>query len=203
MKNLLKIFSRVCLGADMTAGLLLFVFMTNIAMSGQWSWGLLALSVFSTHAPDLDFLPYLVIKSKMKYKSHRLLGHHPVFVLPTAGMVGWFAGVYFGFNPGIGLETALIGCSWHFIHDTHDCQGFHWFSPFWWGSAKYWNGYFAIVSSKDTWRMIEENSERRKKLQSTGANEITSRLESLSNMEVLFGVSAWACLGAIFTRSIL
>jgi len=85
--------SRIFFGVDMALGFLSYAGCSWLA-GQRFSFLFLFLSIFSTHFPDADMIPYLLFRKRYRLVSHWVFGHHPyhtqVFVLtnhPRAPLV--------------------------------------------------------------------------------------------------------------------
>ena len=118
MKTLLRALRKlgpflmgVILGVDMGLGLLVFAFSTLFTQ--EVSLLNLAYCVFMAHAPDIDMILFMFksVKKKLKIPCHRVIGHHPVLILPLFFLLGlWILPGKIWVLQGVIL---LIG---HFIH---------------------------------------------------------------------------------------
>jgi len=204
-----RIVKHLLLGTDTASGILIFIivsvlFGVNFGNTGNDStlmrslsadsgialpllafFGFLGLTVLAAHSPDADFAPYLLLRKRMGWVSHRVVGHHPIALLPLSYAVGWSIGGTYG---GTLAVCAVIA---HLINDTSEPrQGFHWLSPLSWWSI-----------TIATWppRVIPEE-ERRTAHQALAARtadggQILGRLGAgPSPGEVMYAVGAYVAL---------
>ena len=150
--------------------------------------GLLVLTVGAAHSPDADFVPYLLLRQRMGWISHRVVGHHPLIVLPIAGLVGaLIADAY-------GATLALMAVTAHFVNDTTEpFQGFHWLSPF---------TFRSVTIGRWPPRLIGEAERReahqRLKARTAAGGQILGRLGSgPSRLQIAYTATAYAGL-AVF-----
>ena len=182
---------RIFFGVDMTLGLL------NYAL---WSWAagqrfniiFLALSILSTHLPDWDMIPFLLLRKRFRLCTHWIVGHHPVFVLSAVVL-----GSYFGakaWAPGaVGYTMGMITCGvmLHFLHDTINPIGFPWFSPFSVAHFRIQRGKPVLVPQAE----LDAYERQERALNRTAASEITDRAEPISKGIFLFwGIGAAAVI---------
>ncbi len=122
---------------DMAWGLLIAL-VVPYALGHEHSWALVAFSVVSAYAPDGDFIPFLVFRKWIPVPSHRVIGHHPIFWLGLGlAIMPW--------SP-IGGVILALGTMCHFLHDSGEPQGLHWFSPFSWRMWRFGMAGFVEVS---------------------------------------------------------
>jgi hypothetical protein len=89
-----------------------------------------AFSLVMAHFPDADFIFFLMVRNKMRIPSHWIVGHHPVIIIPVAGIVAVITSNFLGLDVWYVLSIAVLDVLLHFIHDSVQYQGLHWFSPF-------------------------------------------------------------------------
>ena len=121
---------RILFGVDMALGFLNYV---------AWSWlagqrfnvFFLLLSIFSTHFPDADMIPYLLLRRRYRLVCHWIVGHHPLLILCSVAVVCFVAATAWMPNR-VGYTVGLVtsGVLLHFVHDGMSCLGFPWLSPF-------------------------------------------------------------------------
>lgn len=134
MKKLLTFAMQVGMGVDMIVAMIAFL-ISSFIFGIEFSWIGLGCAIIFAHLPDTDMIPYMILKKifgvKFRLPSHRLIGHHPLLVIPIVVIPLYY------FVPGIMgpylASIALIALIGHFAHDTMEPQGFHWLSPFYWG----------------------------------------------------------------------
>jgi hypothetical protein len=140
---------RIFFGVDMALGFLNYV---------AWSWAMgqrfnivfLALSILSTHLPDWDMIPFLLLRKRYRLYSHWIVGHHPIFVLSIVVLGSYFAAK--AWAPGVvGYTAGMITCGvlLHFLHDTLNPIGFPWLSPFSLVHFRLQQGKLVIVSQAE------------------------------------------------------
>lgn len=101
-------------------------------MGDGFSLIILAWSVFSAFFPDLDIIPYLFLRKKLSLKSHRVIGHHPLIVLPLIAVLSSGVAQIVHEPPINFVMIGIAGTFLHFIHDSVCPEGLHWLSPFLW-----------------------------------------------------------------------
>lgn len=165
----------VILGVDMGIGLI--VFWVFGVITKEVSITNLLFCVFMAHAPDLDMALYMVptIKKKLPYPSHRVIGHHPVLILPLFIIIGMWALVFLPVETWVLQGIILLAA--HFVHDMTDSTGLHLISPFSW---KRWR-----LDTKGIHTVPQDDVDRRfnpatTKFGGGGISEFASRAEPFS-----------------------
>lgn len=176
---------RIFLGVDMALGFF------NYA---AWSWlagkpfnvCLLCLSIFSTHLPDWDMIPFLVFRRRYRLISHWGIGHHPLLLLPLVAMASfcvsriWMAGAV-----GYIVGMVCTGVFLHFAHDGVGKLGFPWLSPFCMTRLRFRGGKFSLVPQNE----IDEWNERValwERHEPSAADEISVRTPPMTLTQVVF-----------------
>jgi len=190
---------RIFFGVDMALGFLNYV---------AWSWAteqrfnviFLLLSIFATHLPDWDMIPFLLLRKRYNLHSHWIVGHHPVFVLSAVVLGGFYAAKAWA-PDAIGYTVGMITCGVvvHFIHDMMGVQGFPWFSPFSLVHFRVRKGKSVVVPQAE----MEEWEKQERMLQRTAAKEITDRAVPISAGMFLFWGIGLLALAAFVIRQLL
>jgi hypothetical protein len=165
-----------------------------------WSWALgqrfnvvfLALSILSTHLPDWDMIPFLLLRKRYRLHSHWIVGHHPMFVFTAVVLASYFGAKAWAPH-AIAYTVGMIKCGvvLHFCHDTMSPIGFPWLSPFSQTHFRFQRGKSIIVSRAE----LEASEKHERALGRTAALEITDRAEPISNGMFLFwGIGAAAVI---------
>lgn len=81
---------RILFGVDMALGCFNYVAWSWIA-GQRFSTLFLFLSIFSTHFPDADMIPYLFLRGRYRLVSHWVVGHHPLLLLPFVAVATFAA----------------------------------------------------------------------------------------------------------------
>lgn len=184
---------RIALGMDMALGIYNYVL---------WSWFLrqpfqfafLLLSLLSTHLPDADMLPYLLLRNRCQLASHWVIGHHPLLVLPILAMLcALLAHLHVVSHLAYAADLVLSGVSLHFLHDGLGSLGFPWLSPFSRTYFRFRSGRFSAVPPA-------EINERKCRIPGRSAvTEITSRAAPLTMANFLIlGFAMFALAVFIF-----
>lgn len=127
---MLRIFIKILFGVDMALGFLNYAAWSWLAGQRFNIWFLL-LSVLSTHLPDLDFVPFLLLRRRFRLFSHWMIGHHPVPLLFLVAAAGFVAGkIWLPGQTGYLVGLTASGVFLHFLHDGMHRLGFPWLSPF-------------------------------------------------------------------------
>jgi hypothetical protein len=180
---------RILFGVDMTLGLLNYVVWSWV-MGQRFNVVFLTLSLFSTHLPDWDMIPFLLLRKRYRLYSHWIVGHHPVFVLSAVVAGSYFAAKAWA-PDAVGYTVGMITCGVvvHFCHDTMSPIGFPWLSPFSRAHFRFQRGKPIVVSQADL--KVSERQERA--LGRTAASEITDRAEPISiGMFLFWGIGVLA-----------
>jgi hypothetical protein len=178
---------RIFFGVDMALGLLNYA-AWSWAMGQRFSVIFLALSIFSTHLPDWDMIPFLLLRKRYKLYSHWIVGHHPVFVLSAVVLGSYFAAKAWA-PDAVGYTVGMITCGviLHFCHDTMSPIGFPWLSPFSLTHFRFQWGKSIIVPQAE----LEISERQERALGRTAAGEITDRAAPISKgMFLLWGIGA-------------
>jgi hypothetical protein len=180
---------RIFFGVDMALGLLNYV-AWSWAMGQQFNFVFLAVSILSTHLPDWDMIPFLMLRKRYRLYTHWIVGHHPLFVL-SAVILGSFYAAKAWTPYSVGYTVGMITCGvvLHFCHDTISPIGFPWLSPFSLAHFRFQRGKSIIVSRAE----LDASEKQERALHRTAASEITDRAEPISNGMFLFwGIGALA-----------
>jgi len=138
----------------MMLGMLIYAAVT-FSYGLNFDWRLALWSIAFVHAPDIDMIPYLLLKRRLPYGSHWLIGHHFLILLPLYGMIGRHVGQHYGKPASYLAVIAMLDAIAHLIHDSTQPQGLHWLSPFIW--KRHALGWFLPREvSKGTWKPILE-----------------------------------------------
>ena len=86
----MKFIARILFGVDMSAGILIYTFF-SVIYGVSFDPIILLFSIFCSFLPDSDFVPYLVLKRRMGLVSHWFFYHHPLLVIPSIAVAGWFS----------------------------------------------------------------------------------------------------------------
>jgi LexA-binding, inner membrane-associated putative hydrolase len=188
---------RIFFGVDMALGLLNYV---------AWSWAMgqrfnvifLTLSILSTHLPDWDMIPFLMLRKRYRLYSHWIVGHHPVFVI-SAVVLGTFYAVKAWAPDAVAYTVGMITCGVvvHFCHDTMSPIGFPWLSPFTQAHFRFQKGKSIVVSQAE----LDASEKQERALCRTAASEITGRAEPISlGMFLFWGIGALALIVFVISQ---
>jgi hypothetical protein len=174
--------SRIFFGVDMTLGFLNYVMCSWFA-GQRFSVLFLFLSIFSTHFPDVDMIPYLFFRKRYRLVSHWIFGHHPLLLLPFVAIMS-FAAAKIWMPDQVGYAVALTtgGVLMHFIHDGMDALGFPWLSPFCKAHFRFRRWKFNMVPQMEIveWRNHWESRER------SAGDEISDRAPPITGAHLIF-----------------
>jgi len=171
---------RIFFGVDMALGLF------NYAV---WSWlfgqpfniWFLLLSLLSTHLPDADMIPYLMLRRRYGIISHWIFGHHPLLVLPlTAGISYLVLKIWMSGAAGYGAVLMTCGVFLHFAHDGFHKLGFSWLSPFSFKYYRFSGGKFSAVPQDELDEWWEKVMAWRQQEKPSAADEISVRAPAIT-----------------------
>jgi LexA-binding, inner membrane-associated putative hydrolase len=173
---------RIFFGVDMTLGLFNYVACSWLA--GQhFSVLFLFLSIFSTHLPDVDMIPYLLFRKRYRLVSHWVFAHHPLILLPLVAIASFVtAKIWMPDRAGYTVALITAGVLVHLMHDGMDALGFPWFSPFSKAQFRFRRWKFGIVRQVeiDKWRNDWQSRERSAK------DEISDRAPPITQAHLIF-----------------
>ena len=173
---------RILFGVDMALGCFNYVAWSWIAGQRFSAW-FLFLSIFSTHFPDADMIPYLLLRRRYRLVSHWIVGHHPLLLLPFVAVAS-FAAAKILKPDCVSYTVALItsGVLLHFLHDGASSLGFPWLSPFSQARFRFRSGKPIVVSRAETeqWMSYWKTRER------SAADEIAGRAAPVTISQFLF-----------------
>jgi hypothetical protein len=183
--SMLPTLLRIFLGIDMALGL--FNYAAWTWLSGQpFNIWFLCLSLFSTHLPDADMIPYLILRKRHRLISHWIFAHHPLLLLPLVALAS-YAGAKICAPDAVGYTVGLMttGVFLHFAHDGLHKEGFPWLSPFTFTQLGFHEGKFGAIpqSMIDAWR---ERTMRWRKQDPQAFEEISSRATRITLPLFLF-----------------
>ncbi len=188
MKSLIQFFAHVLFGVDMIVAMLAYALVLSV-FPGDWNWWMLIGSVLFAHLPDLDMVPYFILKRffgvQFRLSSHRVIGHYPIIVIPL--VVVCVIGLADN-NEMAWLTLAMIGIVGHFIHDSTEPQGLHWFSPISWDRITLMRGWPDKVSR---YRWIRIHFSKGAAFNKSALDEFAQRVDPLMRGQILvWGLSA-------------
>ena len=198
---MLPILIRVLFGVDMALGLLNYV---------GWSWCmgqrfnvfLLLLSIFATHFPDVDMIPYLLLRRRYQLISHWIIGHHPLLILCAVAVASFYAASAWLPNKAgyiVGLVTS--GVLLHFLHDGMNRMGFPWLSPFTLTRFRFQRGKSLIVQQAEMDEWLNHWKNYWKTHSRTVADEVSVRAEPLGYGHLAFWGVAFLFLVIFVARA--
>ena len=94
--------------------------------------GYLLLAGFGNYLPDLDMVPYLLLRKRFGWRCHwDVGGHYPLIVLPLVGILTFLVARTTNIDNPIFATILVLACTFtHFVHDSTALPGFPWLSPF-------------------------------------------------------------------------
>lgn len=185
---------RILFGVDMVLGFLNYVAWSWIAGQRFNVW-FLFLSIFVTHFPDVDIIPYILLRKRCRLVSHWIVGHHPLLVLLFVAIIS-FVSAKMWIPDRIGYTVALTisGVFLHFLHDGMSGLGFPWLSPFSLKRFRFRKGKPIIVPRVETdqWMDYWKNRNR------SAAEEVSGRAEPITLQHLLLWATAMIVLVVFF-----
>lgn len=132
--------------------------------------------VFMAHAPDADMLLYMVppIRRTLSLPSHRVIGHHPVLIIPFFVILGMWVTTMFPIEKWV-LQGIILLVT-HFIHDMTNRSGLHLLSPFDWTRWRLSSRGIHVVTEEE----LDEEFGDGTKYGQGGVSEFENRTEPLS-----------------------
>jgi LexA-binding, inner membrane-associated putative hydrolase len=198
----LPLFLQLCCGWDTITGLGAFVLL-SLAFDEPAIFWVLMVGGFCAYLPDLDFIPYLLLRKRLHLVGHWVLGHYPPIVLPLVAASAWVATLVMW--PGHAVFIVLLATictAGHFVHDSGAKRGgFHLLAPFtpdWrirftlhkpeiWAHYRIHCWGIKLQSSEDVQSIYDAN---RARSQAGGsAREVIGRVELVTRTQfVVFGI---------------
>lgn len=106
---------------DSSSGILIYTITALIFNQAFSPWGL-GLGIFFALSPDLDFIPFALLRRRFRLVSHWFI-HYPLLYPLIGGVIVYaLGGVFF-------LLLFSLGSLAHFIHDSMDPAGVQWLWP--------------------------------------------------------------------------
>jgi hypothetical protein len=147
--------------------------------------GLIFSFVF-TYLPDADLIPFFLLRKKFKWDSHWIIAHHPIAIIPAIGITTWLVSNMFHISDIFFLTTLSMFCiSAHFVHDSFDPIGLHWFSPFRWTRYSFEHG-FPEIAAPQKWE--RKKKELQKNTNAGLAYQISLRMEKVYATQIIIFV---------------
>jgi len=188
---------RILFGVDMALGCFNYVVWSWLA-GQRFSVLFLLLSIFSTHLPDVDMIPYLFFRRRYHLVSHWVVGHHPLLLMPLIAVTS-FVGARILMPDRVSYIVVLMtsGVLLHFLHDGASSLGFPWLSPFSRTRFRFRSGKPIVVPQAETdqWMSYWRTHER------SVADEIAGRTEPVTIAQFLFwGAGVLALIVFVIVR---
>lgn len=185
---------RIFFGVDVALGFFNYT---------AWSWLMarhfniwfLFLAIVSTHLPDVDMIPYLLLRRRYGLISHWIFGHHPLVVLPLAGIVS-FESTRIWSSAGAGYIVTMVtaGVLLHFAHDGLGNLGFPWLSPFSIKRFRFRRGRFSVVPKREIEERRQHVLQWRQQGKRSAMDEISSRTPPMTLAQLLFWAAGMLAL---------
>jgi len=204
-----KLITRVMFGVDMSLGILIYLGMSLI-FGMKFSPAILGFSILCSHLPDVDMVPYLLLRKRFHLVSHQIFFHQPTWFVPvgTLCVVGFtfslcdlFLVVDENFYRCYLLAIAGSAIFAHFLHDSSNLPGLHWLAPFTWERYAFlspFGRWWHKVPSEVVTNFYDRLQEKSKMADSIG-HEFVSRSDVLTGKAIiLYLVSLWLLAGFVF-----
>jgi hypothetical protein len=162
----------------MTIGFLGYALLT-FAFFERWSVETLCFSLLLSHAPDLDMPSYILMRKRLPYRSHWLVGHHPMLIVPLWMAIAAWMSAALQVETTYLVSLAAVNVTAHFIHDSLQPQGLHWLSPFSWQRFTLRHGCPEHVP-KGVWKEIFRKKDAHDGSMPSAGEEISTRSEPVS-----------------------
>ncbi|KKS37770.1 MAG: hypothetical protein A3G49_05505 [Candidatus Sungbacteria bacterium RIFCSPLOWO2_12_FULL_41_11] len=107
---------------DLASGMVVYV-IVSLFFGIQFDYRVLGLSIFFAFFPDLDFIPYVLLRRRFKLVSHHII-HFPLMLIPVGAGLVWLVTQ----SSYLAILFAL-GVFIHFLHDGSDKTGMYWLWP--------------------------------------------------------------------------
>lgn len=165
---LYKLFEK--LAVDVSLGFLVFVIVSLLyraSFSSFWAeLEVLIAVVFFANVPDIDYIPFFLLRKKRNWTSHWLI-HYPVVGIIVA-LIVLLLSPYWATLLGVGYLA-------HLFHDGRDRQGLQFLWPFYKKHIR-WEGLFGFVDSEIDYQVI--HAELRSRMHKRGTlDELEMRVK--------------------------
>ena len=188
---------RIFFGVDMALGFFNYAVLSWLA-GQRFNVIFLLISILSTHFPDVDMIPFLILRNRYRLACHWIVGHHPPLVLFFVAAVSYTAAKMW-IPDRVGYTTALttVGVLLHFSHDGTSELGFPWLSPFSLKRFRFRIGKPIIVPQAET----DQWTDNWKARERSAAEEIYDRAEPIKLAHHLLWGAAMLVLVIFFIES--
>lgn len=127
---------------DASLGIFSFVFVSLLFDKGFNSWMLL-FALFFVFLPDLDFIPFAVLRRRLNLVSHHII-HFPLMLIPSvAGLILFFSHDWYI------VTLFAVCCLAHFVHDTASVTGVCWLWPISGKAFTFERGVIVVARDRD------------------------------------------------------
>jgi hypothetical protein len=224
INKLLPLAKQLMFGVDTTIGLSVFIIF-SFSFGQPASLIALMIAGFCAYAPDLDLIPFMLLRKKLVVTvGHWVFGHYPVIVLPAIASTLWL--VAHEFKSGHEAYLVVMGTTCTLAHFCHDCLdsdhednevvkkgGFHLLAPFTsdgrirftlhepWIWAHYVIGYPFGIRRAPQKDVLSLYSETMRLAQGNAWGEITGRVEKHSLGETVAFAICIAGLGLLVAKN--
>jgi len=148
MRNWLPLAQQIAFGWDTNIALCSFVALSFLFGEGANPW-FLCIAGIAAYLPDLDLIPFLLLRKKMRIAGHWVFGHYPIIILPLeVTTVGIIALTTCRHHALFLISLVLVCTIAHFVHDAAArSHGFHLLAPF----TRDGQLRFTLASPTDLW----------------------------------------------------
>ncbi len=159
---------------DIAAGTVIYVFV-SLMFGESFAWMPFLLTLFFALSPDSDFIPYLLLRKKLKLVSHHII-HFPLLFLPIGALLVYFlAGFYF-------VVLFLLAAFAHFVHDSMSETGIQWLWPVDISSYSINKGRIGVAYKRELYYQCLRQTREERSI----ADEVKMRMEKLDMNTGLF-----------------
>ena len=146
-----KVLKQLVFGVDTIIGLWVYMVL-GIAFWMPPSLICLALAIFFAYLPDLDLIPFFLLKKRLRLVSHWAVGHYPLWVTAISTLAVYLVASRVVPGSVLFLCTLCVTCIVsHFFHDSVQPHGIAWLGP--WPSTRFvFRGGRLVAADPEKWR---------------------------------------------------
>lgn len=172
-------FLQLFFGIDTLVALASYTALT-IVLNAHPSIFILFLSLMFAYLPDFDLFIFFLFRRKFNWKSHWVIAHHPIIIIPLTSVLAYFIATICQIDKLYLISLFLIDVLAHFLHDSMHPIGFHWFSPFSWKRFVFQHGRF-VAADPAAWEIRQKQLGAKNKF----GTELALRLEEISSFQII------------------
>ena len=131
MRNWLPLVQQIAFGWDTNIALYSFVMLSFLFGEGANLW-FFCIAGIAAYLPDLDLIPFLLLRKRMHIAGHWVFGHYPIIILPLEVATVGIIALTVCQHHALFLISLVVVCTiGHFVHDAAaKSHGFHLLAPF-------------------------------------------------------------------------